>query len=595
MAPATFSPGHLFAGRYRVVELLGVGHTAEVYLAQDESLARQVVVKCLVPELEQHEEVRRAFRTRVVAAAPLHHPHLAPVLDGGQEDGHIFMVSAYLPGGSLEDLLQRGVRLSPDETARLARDCASAIALLHENGIVHGELSPSKLLFDAEGAVRISDVALAGLGVAFRSYATGEDVRYFSPEQARGDVATSTTDVYALALVLFEAATGVVPFGGHSAEATLRARMTSPLPSRPELGTLDVLLAQASVPDAAQRCSAQQLLDRLSAVVADDGDFALPAASEPTALLAGFVAAEPRSSIGFRPPSASDIVGSAPPVSSSDGALYEPSRRAVPSGLSSLEGLRSKRRRPGLLLGALALIVLAGGGIAAWGLGYFTTTHTVPALTGLSLGDAATLIKADGWTLQISQARSPSVPTNNVISQSPAAGATLANGGMLSVVVSSGSGLVSLPRSLVGATCPADVTTLTALYLRATCSKSSTVASASIPAGRVAQVRYQSTVNPLAVPAGAIVTLILSSGPVAPATTTTTTTTTPPTHGVRAVPNLVGLSRSAVNLALHNAELFYSTRGPGANSPQWRHVTSTVPASGTKVPWHSTIILNVTR
>jgi hypothetical protein len=64
---------------------------------------------------------------------------------------------------------------------------------------------------------------------------------------------------------------------------------------------------------------------------------------------------------------------------------------------------------------------------------------------------------------------------------------------------------------------------------------------------------------------------------------------------VRAVPNLVGLSRSAVNLALHNAELFYSTRGPGANSPQWRHVTSTVPASGTKVPWHSTIILNVTR
>ena len=596
MASASYLPGHVFADRYRVLEVLGVGHTAEVYHAHDATLERSVVIKCLVPELEQHEEIRRAFRSRVVAASGLHHPHLAPVFDGGQEEGHLFMVSEYLTGGSLEDQLQRGVRLPLEAVARLGRDCASALALLHEHGIVHGELSPSKLLFDAEGAVRLSDVAMAGLGVAFRSYTTGEDVRYFSPEQARGEVASAPTDVYALALILFEAATGLVPFGGHGAEATLRARMTAPLPSRAELGTLDVLLAQASVPDAQRRFSAQQLADRLSTVVADGDDFVLPAKPEPTALLAGFTPAEPRSSVGFKAPSASDIVGASPLAAPSSEAFpFEPSSAEASSGLASLEISPGKaRRRPGFLIVALVLIALVAGGVTAWSMGYFTAKHVVPSLTGLSLTNASTLVEGDGWTMQISQSRSTSVPANDIISQSPAAGSSLTNGGTLNVVVSTGSGLVILPRNLIGKSCAADLTVLSILHVLTTCSTGARVASVSVPAGRVAQLRYRTSVNPLAVPTGASIVLILSSGQPT-STTTTTTTVVANAHGMRAVPQLVGLSRDAVNAALHKAALFYSTRGPGAGTTQWRRVTSTLPGAGTMVPWHSTIILNVTR
>ena len=92
MAP-TFNPGHDLAGRYQIIELLGVGHTAEVYRAEDVSLHRTVVVKVLLSHLAAHEEVRRTFRNQIVRSATLSHPHLARVFDGGQESGSIFMIS----------------------------------------------------------------------------------------------------------------------------------------------------------------------------------------------------------------------------------------------------------------------------------------------------------------------------------------------------------------------------------------------------------------------------------------------------------------------------------------------------------------------
>ena len=127
MAP-TFSPDHLLAGRYRIVHLLGIGQTAEVYEADDVSLQRRVAVKVLLPGLAQHEDIRRAFRDRIIRASTLSHPHLARVFDGGQESGAIFMISEYLGGGSLEDVLRSGRRLSIDDGARLGRDVASALA-----------------------------------------------------------------------------------------------------------------------------------------------------------------------------------------------------------------------------------------------------------------------------------------------------------------------------------------------------------------------------------------------------------------------------------------------------------------------------------
>ena len=222
----TFTSGHDLAGRYRIIELRGVGHTAEVYSAEDLSLSRTVAVKVLLPSLAAHEGVRRAFRDHIVRASTLSHPHLARVFDGGQESGAIFMITEYLDGGSLEDVLSAGRTLEIDDVARLGRDVASALSYVHANGFVHGELSPSKLLFDSEGRVRVSDIALAGLGIPYREQLTLDDARYMSPEQAVGESAGPESDVYALALILFEAATGTAAFEGATPEATLRVRLS---------------------------------------------------------------------------------------------------------------------------------------------------------------------------------------------------------------------------------------------------------------------------------------------------------------------------------------------------------------------------------
>ena len=623
MTPSNLAPGHHLVNRYRILELVGLGRTTAVYTAQDLSLGRTVVVKVLLEHLAEHEDVRRAFRDRIIRAATLSHPHLARVFDGGQEAGSIFMISEYLPGGSLEDVLAAGRTLSADDGARLGRDVAGALAYAHANGFVHGSLAPSKLLFDAEGRVRVSDVTLAGLGDAYRQRVTLDDVRYLSPEQAIGDPAGAKSDVYALALILFEAVTGTTAFDGLTAEAVLRVRINAPLPIRPELGTLDMLLAQAAVPDPLLRLDAEQFASRLSAVVRDAAPLSIAPGRAEVPLLAQFIQPEPRSSIGFRPPSPDEIVGatsavplvgSMPPRAggASDwGPSSTDPRRSAPSmnGEGEFDLARAPVRRWALLVVAVLLVLLAVGAGAAWKLGVFTQAHTVPSLSGVTINQAKSLLSADGFTLSVNKhAHSASVAAGAIISQTPAAGTSAKSGVVIYVTTSDGPGLVTLPTNLVGEDCASATGQLAKLHITAQCPTSAALHSRVTPAGRVAKVLYHSTVNPIAVPVGSTVTLVLSLGPphvatttttAPPAATTTTTTTTPPTttttsaHALRAVPNVAGLTRAQVYAAMRKAQLYFSTRGPGAGTSAWTTGVSSVPAAGTMVKWESTVIVNV--
>jgi len=632
MMPSSFAPGHEFAGRYRLSELIGVGHTVEVYRAEDLTLQREVVVKVLVASLAGHEDVRRAFREHIIQTATFRHDHVARVYDGGQQSGSIFMVGEFLSGGSLEDLLRAGVVLSVEETARLGRDIASALAYVHEHGLVHGELSPNKILFDESGHVRVSDVALAGLAGPHRHYTTRDDVRYFSPEQARGVAVSAASDVYALALMLFEVATGGTPFEGGSAESMLHERLRGPLPSRPELGGLDIVLAQASVPDALMRLTAEEFALRLSGLVSDEGAFVKYDEPAPS-LLGSFSFAEPRQSVGFHAPSPTQIVTSPRTAAtfgqSPQGRHPAPPRRSAPGAFDDLGPVGANRRRPLFLVAAALVLVLAVGGGVAWKLGYLSTKHTAPSTLGLTLAEATALVKSDGLTISVTaHVASSSVAAGNIVSQSPAAGTTVAAGSILSVTESSGPAVVpvTLPTTLLGKTCAADTRTLAALHVTATCPSTSTVASSTVAKGLVAQILSGSRINPLAVAKGSTVVLVTSSGPstgtttttVAPTTTTTvagtttttvagtTTTTVAPTTTTTVagttttvhaktfpMPNLAGVTRAQANAILTADGLYYSTRGPGAGTTKWTHVVSTIPKAGTVVPYLSTVILNV--
>jgi beta-lactam-binding protein with PASTA domain len=280
-------------------------------------------------------------------------------------------------------------------------------------------------------------------------------------------------------------------------------------------------------------------------------------------------------------------------------------------------------------------VILAVGGGLAWKFGYLSSKHTAPNVSGLTLAEASTLVKNDGLTLSVtSHATSATIKAGDIVSQIPAAGTSVSGGATLKVVVSNGPPpvLETLPTNLVGMSCATAISTLATMHVTATCPATALIANSSVAKGLVAEVLYGTTKNPLAVPKGSSVILESSSGTTvvttttlpstttaptttaptttvptttAPTTTapTTTTTTTPTTtttlHATSlAMPNLVGMDQSQVAAAMKVAGLYYSTKGPGAGSatsaPTWTRVVSTVPASGTKVPYESTVLLNVT-
>jgi beta-lactam-binding protein with PASTA domain len=399
------------------------------------------------------------------------------------------------------------------------------------------------------------------------------------------------------------------------------------LPARPELGGLDIVLAQATVPDALVRSTAEEITTRLSGVVPDEAPFVKYDEPAPS-LLGSFSLAEPRQSVGFRPPSPNQIVSSprsSPTFGQSPARHGAPPRRSAPGAFDDLAPIGGGRSRSVVFAAVVLLVILLVGGGLAWKFGYLSSKHTVPPISGLTLSEASSLVKSDDLTLSVTaHASSATVKSGDIISQTPLAGASVSGGSILKVVVSSGPPIppVTMPTTLLGMTCTAATSALSTLGVHATCSTTQTVASATIAKDLVGEVLYGITKNPTGVPKGATVVLVPSSGPSAVTTTTaasattttsastnttttTTTTTVPPTTtttlhpATLKMPNVVGMNQSEVGAAMKSAGLFYKTVGPGAGvgtaTPTWTSVVSEVPAAGTVVPYRSTVTLHVTK
>jgi len=252
--------GRVVGGRYRLLAPVGTGASSQVYAASDTRLARRVAVKVLHPMLAGDLAFLRRFRAEARLAASLDHPHIMRVFDWGEEEEGPYLVLEFLAGGSLRGLLDTGVRLSHSQVAVLGAQAASGLAYAHRRGIVHRDIKPSNLLFDDDGHLRIGDFgvarALAESALTEPLGAIFGTARYASPEQAEGRPLDDRTDVYSLALVLYETLTGRVPFAGDTITAMLMARVGAILPAAPELGPLAPILAQAAISEPLARLDA---------------------------------------------------------------------------------------------------------------------------------------------------------------------------------------------------------------------------------------------------------------------------------------------------------------------------------------------------
>lgn len=226
--------GKRLSGRYKILDMIGGGGMANVYLAHDMILDRNVAVKMLRLDLTNDEEFIRRFRREAQSATSLNHPNIVNIYDVGEEDDLYYIVMEHVDGQTLKQYIQQYAPLGVEETIRIMRQLTSAIAHAHQNHIVHRDIKPHNILVDHDGTVKITDfgiaMALSATSITQTNSVLGS-VHYLSPEQARGGMANKKSDIYSLGIVMFELLTGRLPFSGESAVSIALKHLQSETPS----------------------------------------------------------------------------------------------------------------------------------------------------------------------------------------------------------------------------------------------------------------------------------------------------------------------------------------------------------------------------
>ena len=437
--------GRVVSGRYRLVAPLGSGSSAQVFLADDVNLGRQVAVKMLQPALADDDRFLRRFRTEAQTVAAISHPNVVVIHDWGEDDVP-YLVSEYLAGGSLRAMIDAanagdGPLLTPSQALLVGLDVCRGLAYAHNAGLVHRDLKPANLLFDVEGRLRIADFglarAIAEAAVTEPEGAVMGTARYAAPEQARGERLDGKADIYSLAVLLVEAVTGVAPFTSDTTLGTLMARVDKDLEVPAELGPLRAALERAGRLHAEDRPDAEEL------------GILLLAASErmpaPDPLpLVGALAEADRAGDAT---SESDRTMTLLPVvdGDADPTVVESTPSSAPP--ADADGPARSRRWPWALAAVLLVALGAGGFFLADQLR--TPTHEVPDLIGRQVADIELVAADNDWVVEEKKTRRDGSTAGEIVSTDPTAGEQLAEGATLVVVVSEGNTLTDVPTDVV--------------------------------------------------------------------------------------------------------------------------------------------------
>lgn len=213
------APGELLLGKYRIQERLGEGGMGTVWRARDELLDRDVAIKELRADLAGHEALAERFRAEAVALARLAHPGIAALHGLERDADRFYMVMEYVPGATLEAIVQREGPLPWDRAASLCALVCDGLGHAHQQGVVHRDVKPANVMLTPSDAVKVMDFGIARMAGQSRQTRHGSTIgtpHYMAPEQLRGEEVDGRADVYALGAVLFELISGRVPFDADS-------------------------------------------------------------------------------------------------------------------------------------------------------------------------------------------------------------------------------------------------------------------------------------------------------------------------------------------------------------------------------------------
>ncbi len=265
-------------GRYEVKSELGRGGMAILYRAFDPRFERDVAIKVLPHEFLYDETFLARFEQEAKAIARLEHVAIVPVYDFGMHEGQPYLVMRYMPGGSLADRIAREGPFDLDEAVRITARIADALDAAHRRGVIHRDVKPGNVLFDADGHAYLTDFGIVKLTES-TAQLTGSGIvgtpSYMAPEMARPGMVSPLVDVYALGVMLYQMLAGRLPYDADTPIGQMMAHVTKPVPdvreARPDLPpTIQVVLDKALAKEPEHRCqSAGEVADRLCAILPD--------------------------------------------------------------------------------------------------------------------------------------------------------------------------------------------------------------------------------------------------------------------------------------------------------------------------------------
>ncbi|MEY4312945.1 MAG: Stk1 family Ser/Thr kinase [Actinomycetota bacterium] len=474
--------GFLFGQRYRPESLIGRGGMANVYLGTDTRLQRRVAIKALRPDVAIDKESRKRFQREAHSVSAMGHPNIVRVYDAGEEfipaastDIPIpYIVMEYIDGKILRKLMDAGA-FDPKVAVHITLGILEALEVSHGAGIIHRDIKPGNIMITQSGVVKVCDFGIAQAieDPTNDPSAIVGTAQYFSPEQAKGEVIDARSDLYSVAVVLFEMVTGTPLFTGDTSVAIAFQHVTQTAPRarsrRPELSPeLDLVIARGLEKDRSRRfASATEFAAAIRAVPALTGpgraDLAATPPTQPPAPV------EPPAPV--RPAASAATVGVAPVVGEAT-PFVEPTttKRRIPflpvkssqttttdtdgsfMDFKDLKPLLDSDSPPKgamarwILLGAAGVLVVASVvvGMMYWVLTLNTTTTvqglsiTMPDVTGAQTDLATEQLQRLGFTVTRRVESSDTVAEGSVISTSPEAGVHLAAGEIVTLVESTG-------------------------------------------------------------------------------------------------------------------------------------------------------------
>lgn len=445
--------GKRINGRYKIVEMIGGGGMANVYLAEDMILEREVAVKILRLDFANDEELIRRFNREAQAATSLDHPNIVNIYDVGEEKDIYYIVMEYVKGMTLKQYIQRYHHIPVEKTLHIMEQVTSAIEHAHQHGIIHRDIKPQNILIDDNDHVKITDFGIATALSATTITQTNSvlgSVHYLSPEQARGGMANKKSDIYSLGIVMFELLTGRLPFSGESAVsiALKHLQTTTPSvrrwnPSVPQ--SVENIVLKATAKDPFHRYdSVHEMKEDLSTALMsnrlNEAPFVIPEDMDATKAMP--IITEHTVVPGYDDTiiAKDDTAIKSVPRQSADSDTAESGKEKAKKKKKNKKEKKPKKKLTKILLIILVtlslLIVLALTVLPR----LLTPSEVrVPDVSGETLEDAIEILLAEGLEAgDETEVENDEVEANHIISTSPKAGRSVKKGTAVNLTVSMG-------------------------------------------------------------------------------------------------------------------------------------------------------------